>query len=250
MESPARRPELGQPCGQVALSGRPGRGGDHSHLRRWRMRLSVAVTAAAEPSSTHHPGSRGEASGQSAPDSTPAPTAGRPAARACARSTAPSARPPPIDVVKTPSRTPRANAFRGTLRAQRPRRVHRPGTDLQRTARPHRAPRLRGPLRPPPAAPESGPASTDYDPGAVIAIDKPIRRRRVLGARSTNTAEPLDPLANPQLTNATHNFGTVQGLRAGADDYVVKPFSMAELQARIEAVLRPTARAARAEATL
>ena len=40
------------------------------------------------------------------------------------------------------------------------------------------------------------------------------------------------------------------GLRAGAVDYVVKPFSMAELQARIEAVLRRTARAARAEATL
>ncbi|MER7165118.1 response regulator transcription factor [Micromonospora sp. NPDC000207] len=30
----------------------------------------------------------------------------------------------------------------------------------------------------------------------------------------------------------------VVGLRLGADDYVVKPFSMAELQARIEAVLR------------
>lgn len=30
----------------------------------------------------------------------------------------------------------------------------------------------------------------------------------------------------------------VDGLRAGADDYVVKPFSIAELEARIEAVLR------------
>ena len=30
----------------------------------------------------------------------------------------------------------------------------------------------------------------------------------------------------------------VRGLRAGADDYVVKPFEMAELQARIEAVKR------------
>ena len=30
----------------------------------------------------------------------------------------------------------------------------------------------------------------------------------------------------------------VTGLRVGADDYVVKPFSMAELQARIEALLR------------
>jgi len=36
----------------------------------------------------------------------------------------------------------------------------------------------------------------------------------------------------------------VLGLRAGADDYVVKPFSMVELQARIEAVLRRAAQAA------
>ncbi|WP_017593192.1 response regulator transcription factor [Nocardiopsis potens] len=39
----------------------------------------------------------------------------------------------------------------------------------------------------------------------------------------------------------------VRGLRAGADDYVVKPFGIAELLARIEAVLRRT-RPARAEA--
>jgi DNA-binding response OmpR family regulator len=36
----------------------------------------------------------------------------------------------------------------------------------------------------------------------------------------------------------------VTGLRVGADDYVVKPFSMAELQARIEALLRRSVRSA------
>jgi DNA-binding response OmpR family regulator len=36
----------------------------------------------------------------------------------------------------------------------------------------------------------------------------------------------------------------VIGLRTGADDYVVKPYSMAELTARIEAVLRRTTRGA------
>src|SRR5262249_11606635 len=43
----------------------------------------------------------------------------------------------------------------------------------------------------------------------------------------------------------------IAGLRTGADDYVVKPFGMAELQARIEAVMRPTARSiARQEAVI
>ncbi|MFG1777990.1 response regulator transcription factor [Micromonospora sp. NPDC049051] len=42
----------------------------------------------------------------------------------------------------------------------------------------------------------------------------------------------------------------VAGLRAGADDYVVKPFSMVELQARIEAVTRRTTRSARSRSEL
>ena len=36
----------------------------------------------------------------------------------------------------------------------------------------------------------------------------------------------------------------VAGLRSGADDYVVKPFGMSELQARIDAVMRRSARSA------
>jgi DNA-binding response OmpR family regulator len=42
----------------------------------------------------------------------------------------------------------------------------------------------------------------------------------------------------------------VTGLRTGADDYVVKPFSMVELQARIDAVLRRTARAPERETAI
>lgn len=42
------------------------------------------------------------------------------------------------------------------------------------------------------------------------------------------------------LTARGNNDSRVEGLRRGADDYVVKPFSLSELQARIEAVLRRT----------
>jgi DNA-binding response OmpR family regulator len=42
----------------------------------------------------------------------------------------------------------------------------------------------------------------------------------------------------------------VAGLRSGADDYVVKPFGMAELEARIDAVMRRAARFAERPAQL
>ena len=43
------------------------------------------------------------------------------------------------------------------------------------------------------------------------------------------------------LTAKTHEAEKVLGLEVGADDYVTKPFSPAELRARIKAVLRRTA---------
>jgi len=43
------------------------------------------------------------------------------------------------------------------------------------------------------------------------------------------------------LTAKTHDAEKVLGLEVGADDYVTKPFSPAELRARIKAVLRRTA---------
>jgi DNA-binding response OmpR family regulator len=49
------------------------------------------------------------------------------------------------------------------------------------------------------------------------------------------------------LTAKSADPDIVTGLQAGADDYVTKPFSMAQLQARIEAVLRRSAPATRGQ---
>lgn len=45
------------------------------------------------------------------------------------------------------------------------------------------------------------------------------------------------------LTARGQEYDRVKGLKMGADDYLVKPFSLNELEARIEAVLRRTRRA-------
>ncbi len=44
------------------------------------------------------------------------------------------------------------------------------------------------------------------------------------------------------LTGRSHEIDKVAGLKMGADDYIVKPFSPAELSARVESVLRRTRR--------
>jgi two-component system, OmpR family, response regulator ResD len=55
---------------------------------------------------------------------------------------------------------------------------------------------------------------------------------------------PGGPIAVILLTARGEESDRLVGLRHGADDYVVKPFSPAELVARVEAVLRRTAPAA------
>ncbi len=52
------------------------------------------------------------------------------------------------------------------------------------------------------------------------------------------------------LTARGEEYDRVRGLRLGADDYVVKPFSVDELLARVEAVLRRSPARSATEATL
>jgi DNA-binding response OmpR family regulator len=47
------------------------------------------------------------------------------------------------------------------------------------------------------------------------------------------------------LTARSHEIDRIAGLKMGADDYVVKPFSAGELSARVESVLRRTRRTTR-----
>lgn len=54
--------------------------------------------------------------------------------------------------------------------------------------------------------------------------------------RATRAARPTLPII--VLTARGEEDDRVQGLRLGADDYVVRPFSVRELLARVEAVLR------------
>jgi two-component system response regulator ResD len=55
--------------------------------------------------------------------------------------------------------------------------------------------------------------------------------------------QPGEPVPVILLTARAEESDRLIGLRRGADDYVVKPFSPAELIARVEAVLRRAARA-------
>src|SRR5438105_9327609 len=54
--------------------------------------------------------------------------------------------------------------------------------------------------------------------------------------RAVRQIRPVQPVII--LTARGEEADRVQGLRLGADDYVVKPFSVRELLARVEAVLR------------
>jgi len=77
-------------------------------------------------------------------------------------------------------------------------------------------------------------ATTDFD---VLVIDRILPQLDgvgvVRGLRSMAIATPII-----LLTALGRVDERVQGLRAGADDYLVKPFAMMELMARIDAIKR------------
>lgn len=61
--------------------------------------------------------------------------------------------------------------------------------------------------------------------------------------RRLRTGRDTGDIPAIMLTARTAEMDRVTGLEAGADDYVVKPFGIMELQARVKAVLRRTRRA-------
>jgi two-component system alkaline phosphatase synthesis response regulator PhoP len=67
---------------------------------------------------------------------------------------------------------------------------------------------------------------------------------RIIRSRPDESRVPII-----MLTARTSEDDLVYGLEQGADDYVTKPFSLRELSARVQAVLRRTATEERAEAT-
>ena len=77
-------------------------------------------------------------------------------------------------------------------------------------------------------------AEADYD---LLLLDLVLPGCRGLDIlRDVRASRPTTPVII--LTALGDESDRVQGLRLGADDYVVKPFSVRELLARVEAVLR------------
>lgn len=77
---------------------------------------------------------------------------------------------------------------------------------------------------------------TEYD---LLLLDLVLPERDGMDIlKSLRAARPAQPVII--LTARGSELDRVQGLSSGADDYVVKPFSVRELMARVEAVLRRT----------
>jgi DNA-binding response OmpR family regulator len=73
----------------------------------------------------------------------------------------------------------------------------------------------------------------------LIVLD--LRLPDIAGEEVARSVREVSPVPIIMLTAKSAEDDRVAGLRLGADDYLVKPFSVRELAARIEAVLRRTA---------
>jgi DNA-binding response OmpR family regulator len=79
--------------------------------------------------------------------------------------------------------------------------------------------------------------STEAEDFALILLDINLPRKNGLEVLTAlRAADNLVPVI--VLSARDHEFDKVAALRLGADDYVTKPFALAELLARIDAVLR------------
>ena len=88
-------------------------------------------------------------------------------------------------------------------------------------------------------------AFTDSEDFALILLDINLPKKNGLEVLSTlRASDNLVPVI--VLSARDGEFDKVAALRLGADDYVTKPFALAELMARIEAVLRRTGQTASA----
>ena len=86
---------------------------------------------------------------------------------------------------------------------------------------------------------------TDTEDFALILLDINLPKRNGLEVLSAlRASDNLVPVI--VLSARDGEFDKVAALRLGADDYVTKPFALAELLARIEAVLRRTSSVPRA----
>ena len=82
-------------------------------------------------------------------------------------------------------------------------------------------------------------SQTEAEDFALILLDINLPRKNGLEVlTSLRAADNLVPVI--VLSARDHEFDKVAALRLGADDYVTKPFALAELLARIDAVLRRT----------
>ncbi len=89
-------------------------------------------------------------------------------------------------------------------------------------------------------------AATEHRPDLVV-LDVMLPGIDGIEVMERLQERPGPPIAVILLTARGEESDRLVGLRHGADDYVVKPFSPAELVARVEAVLRRTAPPAAAE---